>query len=190
MNTSPPLERPLDDHTYDGITEYDNPTPGWLHAIFLASILFSVFYVITYEFGDALPTIHQICQDEENAVNTRLFGDLGDLKPDEPTIARLMGEPKWMAMGASIYRANCGSCHGPEAQGNDVGPNMTDSFYKNVKTLADFPIVIRGGANNLAMPAWKGRLSENQIILMSSYMAALRGQNKPGRAPENVEIPA
>ena len=30
------------DHEYDGIQEYDNPCPGWWHAIFLLTVLFSV----------------------------------------------------------------------------------------------------------------------------------------------------
>ncbi|MFN7337509.1 MAG: cbb3-type cytochrome c oxidase N-terminal domain-containing protein, partial [bacterium] len=27
------------DHEYDGIREFDNPTPGWWHAIFFASVI-------------------------------------------------------------------------------------------------------------------------------------------------------
>ena len=30
------------DHEYDGIQEYDNPCPGWWHAIFWLTVLFSV----------------------------------------------------------------------------------------------------------------------------------------------------
>jgi cytochrome c oxidase cbb3-type subunit 3 len=178
----------LDDHSYDGIQEYDNPTPGWWHMLFMGTVVFSVLYFVVYEMGDALPSIQEIAQADENEANARLFAGLGDLQADDATIARMMNEPKWMAMGASIFRANCSSCHGPAGQGNDVGPNMTDEQFKNVKTLADIARVIREGANNLAMPSWRGRLSESQIVLMSAYVASLRGQNLPGRAAEGEVI--
>ncbi|MFN9977437.1 MAG: cbb3-type cytochrome c oxidase N-terminal domain-containing protein, partial [Phycisphaerae bacterium] len=35
----------LSDHEYDGIREYDNPTPGWWHLIFIGSVFFSIMYV-------------------------------------------------------------------------------------------------------------------------------------------------
>ena len=36
------------DHEYDGIQEYDNPCPGWWHAIFLLTVLFSVVYFLFF----------------------------------------------------------------------------------------------------------------------------------------------
>lgn len=173
----------IPDHEYDGIQEYDNPTPGWWHLIWFGTIVFSVGYWVVYEMGDALPGIQEICAAEQNAENQRLFAALGELKPDEPTIARLMGQERWMSLGSSIFRANCASCHGSNGEGN-VGPNMTDDSYKNIAGLADFPKVIREGAANLAMPAWKGRLNENEIVLVSAYAATLRGKNLPGKSPE------
>ena len=179
----------LGDHRYDGIQEYDNPTPGWWHLLFFSTILFSIGYFVVYEMGDALPTIQDVAQADENAANEKIFGGLGDLQPDEPTILTLMSEPRWIAVGQSIFKANCSSCHGPDGQGNDIGVNLTDDVYKNIKALPDFARVIREGANNLAMPAWKGRLSDKQIVLMAAYAASLRGKNLPGRKPEGEVIP-
>ena len=34
-------EERLMEHEYDGIREYDNPTPGWWHVILLVSVVFS-----------------------------------------------------------------------------------------------------------------------------------------------------
>ena len=36
-------EPALLDHEYDGIREYDNPTPGWWVMLFILTIIFSVF---------------------------------------------------------------------------------------------------------------------------------------------------
>ena len=40
------------DHEYDGIQEYDNPCPGWWHAIFLLTVLFSVVYFLFFHVGN------------------------------------------------------------------------------------------------------------------------------------------
>ena len=40
-----------------------------------------------------------------------------------------------------------------------------------------------------AMPAWKGRLTDNEITLMASYVASLRGTNVPGKQAEGDVIP-
>ena len=34
----------LMDHEYDGIQEFDNPTPGWWYMLFWACVFFSIFY--------------------------------------------------------------------------------------------------------------------------------------------------
>lgn len=176
------------DHEYDGIREYDNPTPGWWHVIFLGSIVFSLFYWAFWEWSPLAPTIQQALAARETAELQKQFAEIGQLAPDEPTILRMMGEPKWMTVAQSIFKANCVSCHGAQGQG-EIGPNMTDDSYKNVKTLADIPRVIEEGANNGAMPAWKNRLQTNEIVLVAAYVASLRGENLPGRAPEGEKIP-
>ena len=39
------------DHEYDGIQEYDNPCPGWWHAIFALTVLFSIVYFLFFQVG-------------------------------------------------------------------------------------------------------------------------------------------
>jgi cytochrome c oxidase cbb3-type subunit 3 len=119
----------------------------------------------------------------------RRFSELGDLKGDSETVVRMMNEPQWLLVGASVFKAQCVSCHGSDGSGL-VGPNLTDQFYKNVKAVEDLPKVIADGAANGAMPAWKTRLHPNEVILVSSYVASLRGQNLPGRrGTEGEQIP-
>lgn len=174
----------LGDHTYDGIQEYDNPTPGWWHLIFVASVLFAYPYIVIYEMDPEGPTIQKAWQTERDREYKRLFAGLGELKPDQGTILSLGRDPKWMAIAESMFRSSCASCHGSNAEGS-VGPNLTDDFYKNIKVVTDFPRVLSEGANGGAMPAWKGRLSDNEIVLLSAYAASLRGKNLPGpRGPE------
>lgn len=175
----------LTDHQYDGIQEFDNPTPGWWFLIFALSVVWAGGYWIRYELNSTPPTLVGEWEDEVAEANKVLFAKLGDLKPNDATIMSLSENGDWMRVGESLFRANCVACHGRQGQG-DVGPNLTDDAYKNIKVVADIPKVIREGANNQAMPAWRGRLSENEIVLVSSYVASLRGKNIPGRAPEGT----
>lgn len=151
-----PIERDeygrLLEHEYDGIREYDNPTPGWWHMIFLGSIVFAVVYYFFFTFSPLAWTP----QSQLAAARTRefqiMFAEIGELEPDEPTILKLMVDPKWMAVAEGLFATYCTSCHGSNGEGL-VGPNMTDNSYKNIKVLADIPVVIRDGAANGAMPA-------------------------------------
>lgn len=181
--------RVLDHHAYDGIQEYDNPTPGWWNWIFFATFVFSVCYFIFFQISSSSWTIHESYQ-VAVADDLRLqFSEIGDLTPDEATIQRFMTDDKWLLVGKSTFAAQCVSCHGAEANGL-IGPNMTDDVYKNIKKLEDFPHVIANGAANGAMPAWKTRLHPNEVVLLSSYLASLRGKNLPGpRPPEGDPIP-
>lgn len=180
---------PLTDHEYDGIREFDNPTPGWWHTLFLASVVFSVFYFVFWEFSPLAYSIQEAHSAVQERELRRQFAEIGDLKPDEPTILRMMGEEKWMNVAASTFKANCVSCHGQNGQG-EVGPNLTDDAYKNIKVMVDLPRVISEGANNGAMPSWRNRLHPNEVVLLSAYVANLRGKNLPGpRGVEGVTIP-
>ena len=174
----------LSDHEYDGIQEYDNPTPGWWTWIFILSVIYSIGYYAYYEIGTG-PSI--IALYEEAKANDSKFGDL---KEDAASLVSYMQNEKMMASAKSIYATYCIACHGPNGEGTPVGPNMTDEFYKNVKSIEEIPDVIRNGANNNLMPPWRTQLDDSQIIIMSSYMASLRGKNLKGPRPaEGEKIP-
>ncbi len=177
------------DHEYDGIKEYDNPTPGWWNLIFFATFVFSIWYFLYYHASTISTSVAQGFENDVTEDLRKRFSTIGDLKPDEPTMLKYMGNAEWKAVGASVFKTNCVSCHGPDAAGQ-VGPNLTDDNWKNVQQLADIPKVIANGAAAGAMPAWKTRLHPNEVVLVAAYVASLRGKNLPGpRGPEGVAIP-
>lgn len=176
-------------HEYDGIREYDNPTPGWWHAIFLGSILFSMFYVTYWHFSPLASTIHQDWDREQLADFKRIFGKVGELQSDQATILKMMGDQQMLNVAQSLFVGNCAVCHGKDGGGIN-GVNLTDDSYKNVKNIEDIFTTISKGANLGAMPAWEQKLSKNERVILSSYVATLRGKNVPGRAPEGDKIPA
>ncbi|MEZ6191667.1 MAG: cbb3-type cytochrome c oxidase N-terminal domain-containing protein [Phycisphaerales bacterium] len=186
--TQQPPADPLTDHEYDGIREYDNPIPGWWSWLFIGSIVFAVVYYAAYHLGTAGTSVAQAYVNQVNANLQLQFAEIGTLNADEATILEYMHKPDWVAFGKQTFAGNCVSCHGKEGEGL-VGPNMTDDYYKNVKTLGDIGTVIQKGAANGAMPAWANRLHPNEIVMVSAYIASLRGKNLPGPRPaEGVEI--
>ena len=180
---------PVREHSFDGIQEYDNPLPGWWKLLFVASILFSGPYFFFYHSG---VEGRSVADDYNAAVSANLrlqFAEIGELKPDRATIAKYMNDANWLKVGESVYKSNCVSCHGAEGQGL-VGPNLTDDFYKNVVHLEDIAKVVGEGAAAQAMPAWKNRLHPNELVLVSSYVAKMRGSrtSMAGKEPYGQKI--
>jgi cytochrome c oxidase cbb3-type subunit 3 len=174
-------------HEYDGIMEYDNPTPLWWHLIWLGSMVFSVVYLFVSLQSPWFVHQTQRLEKAQVAEIERLFADLGDLTGDQDTIVSLMGDAQWMSFGKAVFGTHCTSCHGSDG-GGGVGPNLTDDAYLNVKAITDIHSVIQNGANNGAMPAWGKRLHPNEVVLLSSYVASLRGGNLPNKGAEGEVI--
>lgn len=186
-------EELLLDHEYDGIREYDNPTPGWWELLFYGSIVFSICYWVFFEMGprfsEVAPgwTVHEAYEQSVAADVRRRFSEIGELEPNQQTILHYMNDPEWMTYAQSVFKAQCVSCHGSDGSGL-VGPNMTDNHYKNVKKIEDIPRVIAQGAANGAMPSFQNRLHPNDIVLLSAYAASLRGQNLISTRPAEGEV--
>lgn len=181
---------PLTGHEYDGIREFDNPTPGWWHAIFFGSIVFAVFYLMIFSWSPAGTTPQEDWLARDTEENAKLFGKLGELKGDVASITLLRNDPKLMQVAKGIFESNCASCHAKDGGGIN-GVNLTDNFYKNIKVMPDLFTVISNGAANGAMPVWRDRFQQNTRVLLAAYVANLRGTTPANpKAPEGVEIPA
>ncbi len=164
----------LMDHEYDGIREYDNPTPGWWHLIFLGSVVFSVFYYAYWEFSPLASSPEQAWAARQNAETQRLFAGIGEVTADDAGVRMLMRDEKLMNYAQGMYVGNCAQCHAKDGGGIN-GSNLTDDSYKNVKTLGDLVTVITNGAANGAMPAWRNNFTEKERVLLAAYVARLRG---------------
>jgi cytochrome c oxidase cbb3-type subunit 3 len=178
-----PQANKLTGHNYDGIEEFDNPTPGWWHAIFLSSIVFSLIYAVFWH-GSVLGwSIHDEWDDAQKAEFAKIFGSVGELKTDQETILAQMSNQKFMAVAKATFIGNCAACHKRDG-GGDVGVNLCDDNYKNVNKIEDIYKVITEGANAGAMPPWKNRLSSNERVIVAAYVASLRGTTPAiGKAP-------
>jgi cytochrome c oxidase cbb3-type subunit 3 len=180
---------PLTGHNYDGIQEYDNPLPGWWKWLFVGSILFSPPYFFFYHSGVESRTLAARYDRKLGEKLREQFAAIGELNEDRETVVKYLYEPSWLQVGKAVFKANCVSCHGQDG-GGLVGPNLCDDAYKNVKDIGDILTVLQKGAAGGAMPAWKNRLSSNELVLTASYVASLRGTEPASpKTPEGRAIP-
>ena len=178
----------LTGHNYDGIQEYDNPTPSWWTYLFVLSVLFAPPYMLFTLMSDGALTPQGQYERAKVANMEKKFGTIGELKPDAATILQYSQDPEWVAFGRTVFQTHCTSCHGNNAAGTTSAPNLTDDAYINIRSIEDIAKVVNSGANNQAMPAWENRLHPNEVVLVSSYVASLRGTNAAG-APPQGEVP-
>lgn len=180
---------PTDGQRFDGITIADNPTPLWWRWLFAATAIFGLGYIACYHLGTAGTSVAQAYENEQNSLAQRMSASMGTLELDEPTILSLLNDADAMRVGAAVFKQNCVTCHGPSGEGLN-GPNLTDDYYKNVHNPVDIGRVLQRGVPTTAMLPWESRLHPNELVMLTAYVASLRGQNLPGpRPPEGAPIP-
>ena len=179
----------LTGHSHDGIVVYDNPVPSWWKFLFVTCVLFGALSFLYHISGQAGRSVHDQYNSHLASILEVRFKEIGDLTADKATILEYMNDkPEWLAVGKATYQANCVSCHGANG-GGLVGPNLTDDYWKNVRSVDGIARVLENGAGNGAMPAWKSRFSHpNQLVLTAAYVASLRANPVKGKSPEGVKI--
>ena len=85
--------------------------------------------------------------------------------------------------GASIFKSNCAMCHGADGKGIAAmkTPDFTDP--KVLASLTDQQMleIITNGKKGTAMPAWRDKLSEEDIRAVQAYVRSL-ASTKPSQA--------
>lgn len=117
--------------------------------------------------------------------------DAGEVDSVANYVLSLSGEPHDAAKaqaGNELFhgKGTCFACHGVDGKGNqDIGSaNLTDKIWlwadvpaqnTTEKKVAVVKAVIMSGLNKGVMPAWNGRLSAEQIKLLTVYVHDVLG---------------
>ena len=180
------------DATNDAATDQgriftEDPVPNWWKWIFMATIAFAPPYFFWFHNGAPGRTAAER-YDTALAENLRLqFAEIGELSETRENVLKYLYEDSWLKVGRSVFKANCVSCHGSDG-GGLAGPNLCDDSYKNIKEIGDILKVLQNGARGGAMPAWKAKLSPNELVLVASYVASLRGSNPETAKPAEGQV--
>ena len=88
------------------------------------------------------------------------------------------GNSQAITQGEQIYNQNCTSCHGRNGGAGEIGPEIIHNLSVPLRgELSDSQIldVIRNGAPGTAMPAWKSKLADDDILKIGAFLHSLRG---------------
>jgi len=177
------------DHDYDGIKELDNALPPWWLYGFYFTILFAGVYIYRYHFSGSAP----LQVEELNIATVQAEKDLATVmatmanKVDENTI-EYKADPALIEEGKGIFAQNCKSCHGEQAQGASIGPNLTDVYWIHGGNIKDIFKTIKNGVQEKGMISWSQTLSPKQIAAVATFVKSLQGSNPPNpRAPQGTE---
>lgn len=179
------------EHTFDGISELDNPTPAWFMVLFYGTILFSVVYLFSYHvvgWGKLQEEeyIAELAQAEKDRIALLQKPGGGTAKINEDNVEQSK-EPAVLLAGANAFKTACTPCHGEHAEGS-VGPNLTDEYWLHGGTVKDIFKTIKYGVPEKGMIAWEKTMSAKQISELTSYILSLQGSNPAGaKAPQGVK---
>ena len=164
-------------HEYDGIKEYDNPLPHWWFIMFVATLVFTVGYLILYPgMGKWAGTLGwtQVNELEQNQQkHDRKYAPEFARYAATP-IEELINNPKALKMGERVFINNCALCHGMDAGGNFGFPNLVDNDWLYGGTPDAIKATIVHGRQG-QMPAWGAVLGDIGVKQVSSYARELSG---------------
>ncbi len=177
------------EHDFDGITELDNPTPVWFNAMFYASILFAVVYLLNYHVLEWSPL-----QNEEYAIEMKAAeASKGEFLAksanliDETTV-KVDGDAAVLTAGKTVFMQNCVACHAPDG-GGTIGPNLTDEYWIHGGTVNNIFKTIKYGIPEKGMIAWEKTLTVQQTSDVTNFILSLKG-TKPAipKEPQGTKM--
>ena len=80
--------------------------------------------------------------------------------------------PAALGAGGKLYRQNCASCHGDNAQGRDGHPSLRTERIR-AATPGELQWLLTNGSMKNGMPSWS-RLPEQQRWQIVSYVKSLQ----------------
>lgn len=165
----------LNDHEFDGITEFDAPMPKWFSMGFLASIVFSIIYLLLYPGLGSFPgfldwtSVKELEQDQSRAQarHEPIYESYLEISAED-----LSEDRDAMLMAERLFGNYCSQCHGENARGNFGFPNLTDDHWQWGNSIDQIRASIHDG-RNAAMPGWESALGNSGIRETTAYVLAL-----------------
>lgn len=164
-------------HAFDGIEEYDNPLPRWWFILFVATIVFTVVYLVLYpgmgKWKGVLGWTQITQYEDEVARAEEQFAPIFARYVDMP-IEEVAGDDDAVRIGQRLFATNCSVCHGSDARGAFGFPNLADDEWIWGGSPEQIKTTLREG-RQAAMPAWLAVIGEAGIRNTAGYVRSLAG---------------
>jgi cytochrome c oxidase cbb3-type subunit III len=171
----------MGEHAYDGIHEFDNDLPPWWKYLFYATTVFAGVYLVNYHVLSGPLQLAEYEAEMQQAALIRPAGGAGNA--NEKTDYKALTDAAQLEAGKAAYLQNCAACHGQQGEGM-VGPNLTDEHWLHGGEVNEVFKTVKFGVTSKGMVAWQGKLSDDQILEVSSFILSLQGTN-----PANAKAP-
>ncbi|MDC9720727.1 MAG: cytochrome-c oxidase, cbb3-type subunit III [Gammaproteobacteria bacterium] len=165
-------------HTFDGISELDNPLPRWWFNMFILSIVFGIVYLFLYpglgNYKGYLNWTSYNQWEEEMAHADKHYQPVFS-RYAQLSVEQISNDEKARQIGQRMFANNCALCHGQGGVGAFGFPNLTDTNWLYGGDGSTIETTITNGRNG-AMPPWGAVLGEEGIRNVTSYVLSLSGQ--------------
>lgn len=181
---------PTDEHEGEGgpvwddnLREGSHPAPIWWFWLILASMVFSVIYLMLYPglgaYKGALKWSQGGHVEESMERFDDQFGGVRRLIVDA-NLETLQADPAMMRSAQRIFDRNCAVCHGYEAEGQaDHFPNLADETWQWGGSAAQIEQSIRAG-RNAVMVGWAQVLGADGVNNVTEYIGVLGSSGAEG----------
>ncbi len=175
-------------HVWDGdLRELNNPLPRWWMVLFVATVLFSIVYLLLYPgLGSAPGKLGWTStgEHEEDVQRARdaaapLFARLAALPA--PALA---ADPAAMAIGERLFIQHCSTCHGSDARGSKGFPNLADKDWLWGGSPEKIAESIAGGRNGVMPPMAAAVGSSEDLRNLAAYVVSLSSSSPPSLAAQ------
>ncbi len=166
-------------HSFDGITELNNPLPKWWLWLFIITIVFSVVYLVLYpglgNYKGVLNWTSKGQWQEEVKVADKKYGPIFQ-KYGQMAIVDLIKDPKALEIGQRLFANNCAMCHGSDARGAKGFPNLADDDWLYGGTPEDIEKTILHGRQGMMPPLAATVGGEKGVEAVAEYVLALNNR--------------
>jgi cytochrome c oxidase cbb3-type subunit III len=178
-------------HSWDGLTEFNNPLPRWWLWMFYITIVFALIYLVLYpglgRFAGVLgwhsgnmlnvedSQYHREMQRAEDRYQP-IFTAMANRD-----ISSLARDANAVTTGRRLYLNYCSTCHGSDAGGARGFPNLADGVWQWGGTPDAIKTSIAKG-RKANMPGFGPSLGEEGVEQVAHYVLQMSGRADADRA--------
>ena len=152
------------------------PPPIWWFWFLLATLVFSLIYLILYPgLGNLKGALDWTQAKQLQASVERDIAQYGDLRAgwESAALSELAADETAMRVAGRLYQNNCAACHGVDAKGQaNLFPDLTDDDWQWGDSEADLLTTLRNGRIGV-MPGWEAVLGVEGSREVAEYVLAL-----------------